>query len=151
MGILKGNYNFNKDISIGERGEDIVIKHLIKLGFKFLHKNKDYRYDYKMLFNNKTISYEQKTDVYPKNTGNIVIEFECRGKPSGISVTEADYFVTYFAHFGEVWNIRSNDLRKLINYLKPHVFNMAGDKGSNTKLYSLKKERVRKFFRVHKI
>ena len=26
-----------------------------------------------------------------ENTGNHFVEFECRGKPSGIAVTEADY------------------------------------------------------------
>jgi len=151
MGILQGKYNFNKDIDVGERGEDIMIGHLKTLGFKFLNKNNDYRYDYKMQYGFKTITYEQKTDVYPRDTGNLVIEFECRGKPSGIAVTDADYFVIFFPHFGEVWNIRTPDLINLINYIKPFEFTGAGDKGSNTKLYRLEKSRVRKFFRVYNI
>ena len=151
MNILQGKYNFKQDIQVGERGEDIIINHLISLGFSFLNKNHDYRYDYKMSYNNNIITYEQKTDIYPKNTGNLVVEFECRGKASGLSVTQADYFITYFAHFGEIWVIKTEDLKKLITYLKPHVMKNSGDKGSNTKLYRLKKSRIRKFFRVHNI
>ncbi len=150
MAILQGNYNFDKDISIGERGEDILIEKLAMLNFKFLNKNKDYRYDYKMLYDNREITYEQKTDMFPRDTGNMVIEFQSRGKWSGISVTEADYFVYYFAHFGEVWNIRVEDLRKLINYINPPIAN-GGDLGSNTLMYKMSKNRVRKFFRVYKI
>lgn len=148
---MQGEYDFKKDIAKGEKGEDIIKKYLIKLGFAFLNKNNDYRYDLKMFFRNKEYTYEVKTDIYPVDTGNIVIEFESRGKPSGISVTEADYFVTYFLHFGEIWNISTYKLRLMINYLKPRIFEMAGDKDSNTKLYSFRKNEVEKFFRIHKI
>jgi hypothetical protein len=99
----------------------------------------------------KAKTFELKTDIYPKDTGNLVIEFESWGEPSGISVTQADYFITYFPHFGEIWNIRTETLKKLIHYLSPKILEFAGDVGSNTKLYKLKKSRVRKFFRVHKI
>lgn len=148
---IKGEYDFKKDISKGEKGEDIVKNYLTNLGFNFLNKNSDYRYDLKMSFWGKEITYEVKTDIYPRDTGNIVIEFESRGKPSGISVTEADYFVTYFFHFGEIWSISTEKLKLMIWYLKPKVFEMAGDLGSNTKLYSFKKSQVSKFFKIHRI
>ena len=148
---MQGEYNFKKDVLKGEDGEDIIKDYLINYGFEFLSKNKDYRYDLKMLYKDKEITYEVKTDIYPRDTGNIVIEFESRGKPSGISVTEADYFITYFLHFGEIWNIESSKLRLLIEYTKPKIFEMAGDIGSNTKLYRFKKNDVRHFFKIHKI
>jgi len=151
MAILQGQYNFKQDIITGEKGEDVIIQHLNSLGFALLNKNKDYRYDYKMKYGDKIITYEQKTDIYPRDTGNLVVEFESRGKPSGISVTESDYFLTYFPHFKEVWNIRTSDLKSLIGYLQPEIRANSGDKNSNTKLYMLKKSRVRNFFKVHKI
>jgi hypothetical protein len=44
------------------------------------------------LLENKKI--EVKTDArLSKKTGNAYIEYECRGKKSGISTTEADYWV----------------------------------------------------------
>jgi len=151
MDRIRGEYDFKKDCVKGEGGEDIVKNYLIDFGFVFLNNNRDYRYDLKMSYQNRTVTYEVKTDIYPRDTGNIVIEFESGGKPSGIAVTEAEYFVTYFLHFGEIWNISTQKLRLMIQYLNPHVFEMAGDSGSNTKLYSFKKHEVANFFKIHKI
>lgn len=147
----KGEYNFKKDCIKGETGEIIIKDFLTNIGFEFLKKNYDYRYDLKMSYQNRIIKYEIKTDIYQRDTGNIIIEFESRGKKSGISVTEADYFVTYFFHHGEIWNISTDKLKLMINYLKPKTFEMAGDLGSNTKLYKFKKKDVKQFFKIHKI
>ena len=38
----------------------------------------------------KTI--EVKRDLMTKHTGNVFIEYECRGKPSGIAKTKADFY-----------------------------------------------------------
>ena len=148
---MKGELDFKKDVSKGEIGEGIVKDYLVGLGFEFLNYNKDNKYDLKTSFNNKEITYEVKTDIYPKDTGNIVIEFESRGKPSGVSVTEADYFVTYFYHFGEIWNISTEKLKLMIWYLKPRIIEQAGDLNSKTKLYVFKKAQISNFFKIHKI
>jgi len=151
MKIIKGKYDFKKDVITGERGEDIVKNFMIQKGYAFIEKNYDYRYDLKMSFKSCIKTYEIKTDIYPINTGNIVVEFECRGKSSGIAVTEADYFTTYFLHFNEIWNIETHKLKCMIDYLKPKIFNLAGDKGSMTKLYSFKKTEVAEFFKIHNL
>ncbi len=153
MDIIKGQYNFKKDICTGTIGEDEIINYMKNLGYDFIEKNHDYKYDLKMLYNktNKIYTYEIKTDVYPKDTGNIVIEFESRNKPSGIAATEADYFVTYFKHFGEIWNISTNKLKLMIFYLNPIIYENSGDLGSNTKLYCFKKKEVSEYFKIHKI
>ena len=62
--------------------------------------NSDFKFDLKIgqlkeqeigaIFNDKKI--EVKTDFMAHETGNIAIEFESRGKPSGISTTESDYY-----------------------------------------------------------
>ena len=36
----KGEYDFKKDVSKGEQGEDKIKKHMVKLGYKFIKKNK---------------------------------------------------------------------------------------------------------------
>lgn len=150
-----GTYTFTTDIKTGQQGEAFIRTKLESLGYKFIEERKDNLYDLKMSYqvgSGKTITktYEIKTDVYPKDTGNLVVEFECRGKNSGINVTQADYFVTYFPHQGEIWNIETDKLKKLIEEKKPHVFSKSGDKDSNTKLYRLVKEDVRKYFKIHK-
>ena len=148
------NYNFKTDIKIGEDGEDIILKYLTSKGATLINKNKDNKYDVLIERKNKKISYEIKTDVYcsPKNdTGNIFIEFECRGKASGISVTEADWFVTYFLHLGEAWFIKTDELRKLIADSTFKVRENSGDKNSNTKGYLIRRKTIQKHFKIKKI
>ena len=65
--------------------------------------NKDKRFDIDLsygviqeqkvldIFQNSKIEVKSERDLWIKS-GNIVIEFESRGKPSGISTTEADYW-----------------------------------------------------------
>lgn len=151
MGFINGQYDFNKDILTGEQGQQFIREFLENRGFLFIDECHTNEYDLKMSYNNKEYTYEIKTDVYKKNTGNLVIEFESRNKPSGINVTRADFFVTYFPFLGEIWNISSNSLKMLINDIKPKVFEHSGDQNSNTKLYRLKKSEVAQYFKVYKV
>ena len=62
--------------------------------------NSDFRYDLKVgqlhekmladLLESKTV--EVKRDFRASQTGRVFVEFFCRGKPSGISTTEADFW-----------------------------------------------------------
>ena len=62
--------------------------------------NSDFKYDLKVgkvkeselgdAFTGKTI--EVKRDLKAGATGNVFVEYESRGKPSGISTSEADYW-----------------------------------------------------------
>lgn len=149
MSFESGKYDFKKDIGTGLKGETFIREYLEGLGFIFVDSCNNNSYDLKMSYGGVEYTYEIKTDVYPRDTGNLVIEFESRGKPSGMSVTKADFFVTYFPAFGEIWNIRTEDLRKLIEDKKPKIFENSGDKGSKTRLYRLKKSEVRQYFKVY--
>lgn len=63
-------------------------------------RNTDFRYDLKLgelrekelsdIFTNKKI--EVKTDLFYQTSGNIYVEFQSRGKLSGLSTSEADYY-----------------------------------------------------------
>jgi hypothetical protein len=67
--------------------------------------NNDFKYDLKFgqigeellgsIFTNKTI--EVKRDNWIYRSGNIAIEFESRGKPSGIKKSLAEYWVFIFS------------------------------------------------------
>lgn len=151
MEFNSGQYNFKKDIITGEEGEAFIRAFQESKGFVYVDNCKSKEYDLRMSYRGKEYTYEIKTDVYKIDTGNLVIEFECRGKASGINVTKADYFTYFFPRLGEIWNIRCKDLRELISSTNPHVFTQAGDQGSGTKLYRLKKVEVERYFKVHRL
>ena len=60
------------------------------------------------------------------------------------------YFITYFTKLGEIWNIKTEDLKELIKNNKFREVN-GGDKGSNTMMYLIKKEKYSQYFKVQKI
>ena len=65
--------NFDYDLVIGQKGEKLV--------------------DH--IFKNATV--EVKRDFWTGTTGNIAVEFESRGKASGISKTKSDYYAFVLA------------------------------------------------------
>jgi hypothetical protein len=154
------NYNFEKDIELGEEGEYRVRLDLESVGGEFVEDNKDNSHDLIMKMpirsssTYKLVSYEIKTDVFCRpdfDTGNIFIEFASRGKDSGITVTKAEWFVTYFKHFREMWYIKSDKLRELISENEFKVHNDSGDLGSNTKGYLIPRYQFKKYFKVRVI
>jgi len=162
------DYNFIDDIKDGEKGETIIVSHLEGYGYKLINDNKNNKYDLKMLTDKDVeTTLEIKTDVfcYPertvikegvktiikkRDTGNMFIEKESRGKLSGISVTEASWFVMYFPYFQEAWFIRVPKLRELINNNNFYVAT-GGDPGSNTKGYLIRRNQFKEHFKVQKI
>jgi len=149
----QGHYNFKKDILIGEEGEEFIKQFLINKGFNFISDNKNNEYDLVMSYDNRQFKYEIKTDILlskEKDTGNLVVEFESRGKPSGISVTKADYYVYFMPKLSEIWNIRMDKLKDLIqnnNFRKV----TGGDAGSFTKMYLINRQKFKEYFIVHKL
>jgi hypothetical protein len=165
----KEDYNFNVDLNDGEKGEQIIVNFLEKHNFKLQNDNKDNKYDLRMINNEgKLTTFEIKTDVYcypetfreingrniriPGNdTGNIFIEKECRGKLSGISVTKANWFVTYYPYLNQAWFIKTNKLKKLIDENELYLTENSGDIGSNTKGYLINRELFKNHFKIQKI
>jgi len=148
------NLNFNDDLTLSAIGETTVKEFLEKKGWIFVSSNNDNKYDLVMTKDNKTVSYEVKTDFKCAplfDTGNIFIEFECRKKPSGISVTKSNWFVTYFIYLNEIWFIKSDMLKKLIAENNFTVFIDAGDVNSETKGYLINRQRFKEYFHVCKI
>lgn len=148
------NYDFKKDIIEGEDGEQIVLEDLIRMGAKFISDNKDNKYDLLVSRKNREITYEIKTDVYctPEyDTGNMFIEFECRGKESGIIVSKSDWFVTLYKGLNEIWYIKTNDLLQLIQSNLFRETSNSGDTGSKTKGYLIPRKQYREHFIVRTI
>jgi hypothetical protein len=148
------NLNFNQDLVLGNSGEIVIKEFLERKGCEFINLNDDNQYDLKMKKNNNEITYEIKTDVLVApiyDTGNIFIEFESRGKKSGISVSKADWFVTYFKYLKEIWFIKSETLKTLIQENEFPIFYDAGDVGSATHGYLIKRKDFKEYFHVYKI
>ena len=148
------NLDFRSDLKLGNNGEIIMIDFLTKRGSVLINTNDDNRYDFKMVKDSIETTYEVKTDVTCAplfDTGNLFIEFESRGKASGICVTQADWFVTYFEYLKEAWFIKTTNLKTLIKKNNFQIFKNAGDVGSNTHGYLIKRKDFKTNFHVFKI
>lgn len=85
--------NFIKLLELGELWEERAITELIKYynnKYVLNSRCKDFRYDF-ILSNG--IKYEVKFDGMSLQTGNIFIEFKQSNKLSGISITNAKYYI----------------------------------------------------------
>jgi hypothetical protein len=136
------NYNFRKDLSVAKKTEKDVSKLLeIVCGAKILEFDETNKYDIVALINDKRVTFEIKEDFMCEQTGNVGVEFECRGKPSGIQTSEADYYI-YKVHTKE-YGIKyivhqTKALKKMIENSKYFRIASGGDKGSNTQFYLFK-------------
>lgn len=74
---LKSCFNFNKDLAVGAVGEEYV----------------------KSIFEGQKVKLEVKKDDWAVKSGNIAIEFESRGKPSGIQTTKSDFWCHVIGHY----------------------------------------------------
>lgn len=148
------NLNFKKDLVLGQDGEVVIREFLESKGLTFVDSNHDNKYDIKLLKNNVPVTYEIKTDVICNptfDTGNLFVEFRCRGKESGISVTEADWFVNYFPFLNEIWFIKSDNLKELINNNNFHVIKNAGDRYSETHGYLINRKKFKEHFQIYHV
>ena len=119
-----------------------------------LSKNNDNRFDAIIERNGKISKYEIKTDFFCKptyDTGNIFVETECRGKASGINVTIADWFVTYYINLNEIWYIKTKDMLKLIEENKQNLIfkRNSGDKDSKTHGWLIPRWKYTNWFKVY--
>jgi phage terminase large subunit-like protein len=142
------NYDFKKDILIGEDGEKIILEDLEHKGAKYSSDNKTNSHDLIVTYKDSQISYECKTDVYP-NTGNLFVEISCRGKESGIMVTRAKWFVTYFKTTNQIWYIETDKLKELITNFTHRKVSNCGDANSGTTGYLIKKNDYKNHFQIY--
>lgn len=149
------NYSFRKDLRRENETIDDLIKQLLLLKWMDaaeVTKNDNSDYDLKILTAAKeTILIEVKEDFYHKKSGNIAIEFESRGKKSGISVSKADYYFIK-AHYNTGWvlySILTSELKDLIKSQKYcNIILNGGDRGSKTCFYLFKLNDVLDSFEV---
>jgi hypothetical protein len=106
---------FQSDLALGKLYERLAIRYLKQKGETLKDYPEGYCKQYDFLTN--TSSYEVKADRMTDRTGNLYIEYECSGKPSGISTTDAEYWF-YFILMPEngyrAYKIPTNFLKGLL-------------------------------------
>lgn len=135
------NYDFKKDVVIGKATEKEIAELLTKIwGAEILGFNDDNRYDFKARIKGEEWTFETKEDFLCEQTGNVGLEFECRGKPSGIQTTQADFYI-YKLHTTngiEYVIFPVKKIKKMIETKKYFRIVNGGDKNSNSMNYLFK-------------
>ena len=80
--------SFTKDLKIGNKYEDKIEAYYQQKGFE-THRKKDYTYDIGALLKIECKDQWKKCQKH----GNLAIEVSCSGKPSGLTTTEAFYYI----------------------------------------------------------
>ena len=161
--------DFTKKLEVANQYENWIAKYLCKENnFTFISFNNDNKFDFAVYDKNgQDILFEVKHD-YQTHTGNIAIEYNCRNKPSCINTTQSDFYVFIFPLLNEVWIIKTNKLKKLIEDFQKglHEDNWtsnlyyrdnaeAGDCFPNSlqkvsKVHLMRRNDIRNYFRVIK-
>jgi hypothetical protein len=86
--------SFNQDLAIGESVEEQFLS-VIRKKYPSAVKIPKKFSEYDIFVPEKDLKIEIKSDQKSNYTGNIVIEIEMFGKPSGLMATKADMWVFY--------------------------------------------------------
>lgn len=82
--------SFNSDLAFGKQYENIAVQIVENDGEIIIEHPEGYCKEYD--FKTDKYVYEVKSDRLTYKTGNLYVEYECSGKPSGIATTTADYW-----------------------------------------------------------
>lgn len=137
------NYVFHKDLAVSKKTEVHVAEVLSQISgatIKVLNNNRDF--DILLEHNGNDIFIEVKEDFMAAKTGNIAVEYECRGKPSGIATSKSDVYAYVVHEADQTKNLYLTDIKVLKEAINKKAYTrkvVGGDRGSNTKMYIFKK------------
>ena len=95
------------------------------------------------MLQNKKIEVKSERDVWQR-TGNIAIEYECYGKPSGINATESDYWFHNLCLGDDIFAtivFDTKNLRKIIDNLD-YKKSVSGGDNNAAKMYLLNLQKL---------
>lgn len=134
------NYDFNLDLPIAKETERQVTEFLLNKfsGLCFLNECNNADYDVAFELQGNLFTVEIKEDFTCRKTGNVGVEFSCRGKDSGIRNTKANFYL-YKIHEPDgtksLYWIKTKTLKQMISDGLYHRTVNGGDEGSNSKCY----------------
>ena len=152
MNMTTPNYDFRKDFPIARKTEAQIAQYLSeKQKMKFLGECNNSDYDIRMETpSGKTITIEIKEDFSCARTGNVGVEYECRGRASGIEVSKADFYI-YKVHQPDgkkgVYVIQTPQLKRMIEDKEYFRTVVGGDPGSFSKNYLFKLDVIKSNFK----
>ena len=128
MAIVNGyckekDIDFNKDLAYGKLGEELANN---------------------IFEGNLTCEVKTERDIW-KRTGNITIEFQSRGKPSGISTTKSEIWIHWLSVNGKIKGGFIFKVEKLKIYLKQNwnkLRKTTGGDDNTSDLILLNKEEI---------
>jgi hypothetical protein len=135
------NYNYDLDKPVADQTEKQVAG-ILRATYNaiILEYGHTSAWDIKARVNGKVFTFEIKEDFTCERTGNIGVEFECRGRPSGIAVSKADFYI-YKIHskYGiKIYLYKTNQLKGMIADKKYFRVVNGGDVGSGSMNYLFK-------------
>jgi len=146
--------SFFKDLNFGKKYEQLFGR---LTNCPFINSTAVDQWDIDLTHNDKHIKYEVKTDKQMYKTGNICIEFICNNKPSGIMITEAEYYIfveiiDYSFMKGDNYNyeynmyvIKTDDLKDIINNIDIDKTQRRGGDGFKSHFYLINKRHFEKY------
>jgi hypothetical protein len=142
---------FKRDLKQGKLYERLATEYF---EWDNLYMSKGYfkEYDFCCVKEGKKTYVEVKSDRLAGKTGNLCIEYEYKGKPSGINASTADYWMYFIlktvdghphskVNRIEAYKIPSDDLRNIVKDCR----SVMGGDGYNSKMYLVKKELVSQY------
>lgn len=133
------HYDFRKDLPVATQTEKEIAEKMVSMyGFEIVSFCNTGDYDVLLKKGDKAIIVEIKEDFTCERTGNVGVEFECRGKPSGVQVSKSTHYI-YKVHSqkdGIVYlAIKTSKLKEIIANGEYHRIVNGGDVGSNSMNY----------------
>jgi hypothetical protein len=127
--------SFERAYALGRKFEAVLLRTL-NWDFIASYKTAPSRYfpDWDVSVTNlsgKEVTFESKADTYAARTKAIAVEFECRGRPSGISTTKARYWWHWVVGTRDYYIIPTSKLREMIRECKFMTIKSGGDDGKS--------------------
>ena len=146
---MRDHNDFYDNLDFAQQGEDEVAK-LLENKFKDFELkgfNHDNKCDIVASVGGKEVTIEVKEDVRTKDTGNVVIECESRGKPSGIMTSKADFWVFRVHTEDGILNLlfKTKQVKQAIRDRRFHNKRQMPHTDSNNVLYFFRLDDLREY------
>lgn len=136
--MLRGQYNFNKDLKNNHAHEDWIVRQMVERGLVSSAKlvdstDKVNRKVYDVQTKNPDHLTEIKKDLFCFKSGNLYFETEARGQFSGILITQTDWWCqSYFCSDGKFRTgfAETDDVKQTV-FMPGYKKLSGGDKGLN--------------------
>lgn len=133
--IVKPQTKFDNDLQDGISAENLMLR-IIRKKYPKAIRIKSYFKKFDIFVPETSQKFEIKYDRVSELTGNIAIEFEYDGKPSGIKTSEADYFI--FVTNRKAFIIKTDKLKKLIIETEMFLKVVKGGDNNKSKMYLIR-------------